>query len=98
VYRRGIGINCCHRTRHRNKPLGQQTVAATDIKHVASVLRGDIDQPRVVGGVVIPVVAVGRDGHTNDCARESGGLGAARLVVGICLGAGALVRPNLVRR
>lgn len=33
------------------RPLRQKPIATTDIEHIASELRGDIEQPRVVCGV-----------------------------------------------
>jgi len=51
------------------QPLRQQHVAAADIENVSLVAQRDIDEPRVIGGVV--VLLVGCIDHAIDSARRT---------------------------
>src|SRR5215212_1296324 len=64
----GVGIDACDRPRDRRESLCEETVATADIQDVAAELRRDVDQPWVICGVVVPVTAIARQAHTNDCA------------------------------
>jgi hypothetical protein len=100
--RSGIGVATGHRWRHRRESLSEQDVAATDIQHIAAMFGGDSDQPRVVGRVVVPVIAVAWRSHTFDCAsvrtclRPRGRAGSRALLTGGRAGLGRLVLRRLL--
>ena len=51
-----VGVDADDRPGNGRKALREQSVTTTDIEHITVMLRGQRDQPRVVGGVVVPVV------------------------------------------
>ena len=53
-----IGADSGHRSRHGGKSLSEKAFPATNVEDVATMFGGDSDQPRVVGGVVVPVVPI----------------------------------------
>jgi len=65
VGRLGIGFDARHRRRHRSEALREKPVPAAHVEDVTAVLGRKARQPRVVGGVVVPVVADGFGPHAS---------------------------------